>query len=84
MAVPGGPTSSSGSWATAATTIRSMSSCLATKNRPERGAEAVEPLAQRLGLGLEVAQGPFFLFDHFKFGHENLFRTVHAPAYNMN
>src|SRR5947209_5465001 len=34
FAVPGGPTSSSGSWATAATVIRSMTSCLWTKNRP--------------------------------------------------
>src|SRR6185503_16818346 len=34
FAVPGGPTSSSGSWATAATHIRSISDCLATKNRP--------------------------------------------------
>src|ERR1044071_8596946 len=34
LAVPGAPTRSSGSWATAATHIRSISGCLATKNRP--------------------------------------------------
>src|SRR6185436_820057 len=34
FAVPGGPTSSSGSCATAATHIRSISGCLLTKNRP--------------------------------------------------
>src|ERR687883_404255 len=34
LAVPGGPTSSSGSWAMAATSIRSIRSCLWTKKRP--------------------------------------------------
>src|ERR1044071_9334699 len=34
LAVPGAPTRSSGSWATAATHMRSISGCLATKNRP--------------------------------------------------
>ena len=34
FAVPGGPTRSNGSWATAATHIRSISGCFATKNRP--------------------------------------------------
>src|ERR1041384_1361778 len=34
LAVPGAPTRSSGSWATAATHMRAISGCLATKNRP--------------------------------------------------